>query len=171
MADTTWTKTDRNALNPAPRKKWQFVLAAAVLLAAVVFVAFNALNAGGTQLYLTVDEYLAKEAELADRDVRIAGWVVGDSIEYVQIDAENSTLTFDVVDDLENPTQRLTIYAENEPKPDLLQHEAQALVEGSAGAAGVFNSNPGGLLLKCPTRYEEAEPGTERGLEEPAASG
>lgn len=157
MADTTWTKTDKNALNPAPRKKWQFILAAAVLLAAVVFVAFNALNAGGTQLYLTVDEYLAKEAELADRDVRIAGWVVGDSIVYTQIDAENSTLVFDVVDDLANPTQRLTVYAENEPKPDLLQHEAQALVEGSAGAPGVFNSNPGGLLLKCPTRYEESD--------------
>ncbi|MFT7584856.1 MAG: cytochrome c-type biogenesis protein CcmE [Cellvibrionaceae bacterium] len=157
MANSTWTKTDKDILNPAPRQKWQFVLAAAVLLAAVIFVAFNALNAGGTQLYLTVDEYLAKEAELSDRDVRIAGWVIGDSIEYVQIDAENSTLTFDVVDDLQNPTHRLTIYAENEPKPDLLQHEAQALVEGSAGDPGVFNSNAGGLLLKCPTRYEETE--------------
>lgn len=167
MADTTWTKTDRDALNAAPRKKWQFVLAAAVLLAAVVFVAFNALNAGGTQLYLTVDEYLAQETELADRDVRVAGWVVGDSIEYVQIDAENSTLTFDIVDNLENPSQRLTIYAENEPKPDLLQHEAQALVEGSAGTPGVFITNTGGLLLKCPTRYEE----NETDLNESAASG
>ena len=159
MADTTWTKTDRDALNRAPRKKWQFILAAALLLVAVVFVAFNALNAGGTQLYLTVEEYLAQESELADRDVRIAGWVVGESIVYTQIDADNSTLVFDVVDDLSNPTQRLTIYAENEPKPDLLQHEAQALVEGSAGEPGVFISNPGGLLLKCPTRYEESEGG------------
>jgi hypothetical protein len=46
----------------------------------------------------------------------------------------------------------------NEPKPDLLQHEAQALVEGRA-ENGVFMANPGGLLLKCPTRYEEMEPG------------
>ena len=52
MADSTWTRNDRDALQPAPRKKWQFLLAAALLLAAVVFVAFNALNAGGTQLYL-----------------------------------------------------------------------------------------------------------------------
>lgn len=157
MADSTWTRNDRDALQPAPRKRWQFLLAAALLLAAVVFVAFNALNAGGTQLYLTVDEYFEKEAELADRDLRVAGWVIGDSIEYTQIDAENSTLTFDIVDDLENPTLRLTIYAENEPKPDLLEHEAQALVEGRAGESGTFLSNPGGLLLKCPTRYEEAE--------------
>lgn len=157
MADSTWTRNERDLLQPAPRKKWQFLLAAALLLVAVVFVAFNALNAGGTQLYLTVEEYLEKEPELADRDVRIAGWVVGDSIEYTQIDAENSMLVFDVVDDLANPTERVTIYAKNEPKPDLLQHEAQALVEGRAGNAGEFVSNPGGLLLKCPTRYEEAD--------------
>lgn len=157
MADSTWTKSTKDALNPAPRKKWQFLLAAAVLFAAVVFVAFNALNAGGTQLYLTVEEYLEKEAELGDRDIRVAGWVVGETVEFTQIDAENSTLTFDIVDDLANPTQRITIYAENEPKPDLLQHEAQALVEGRASADGTFISNPGGLLLKCPTRYEESE--------------
>lgn len=159
MADTTWTKTNRDALGHTPNKKWQFILVAFLLLAAIAFVVFNAFKAGGTQLYLTVDEYLAQEAELADRDVRIAGWVVGDSIVYTQIDAENSTLVFDIVDDLANPTQRITVYAENEPKPDLLQHEAQALVEGSAGEPGVFLSNPGGLLLKCPTRYEEAEAG------------
>ena len=157
MADSTWTKSNKDALNPAPRKKWQFLFAAALLLAAVVFVAFNALNAGGTQLYLTVEEYLEKESELGDRDIRVAGWVVGDTVEFTQIDAENSTLTFDIVDDLSNPTQRITIYAENEPKPDLLQHEAQALVEGRASADGTFISNPGGLLLKCPTRYEEAD--------------
>jgi cytochrome c-type biogenesis protein CcmE len=46
----------------------------------------------------------------------------------------------------------------NEPIPDLLQHEAQALVEGHV-ENGVFISNPKGLLLKCPTRYEEADPG------------
>jgi len=51
------------------------------------------------------------------------------------------------------------IVAMNEPVPDLLQHEAQALVEGSA-EDGTFNANPGGLFLKCPTRYEELEPET-----------
>jgi hypothetical protein len=38
-----------------------------------------------------------------------------------------------------------------------LQHEAQALVEGHV-ENGEFLSNPKGLLLKCPTRYEEADP-------------
>ena len=72
--------------------------------------------------------------------------------------AHNSRLEFDIVDDLNNPTQKLHVVALNEPKPDLLQNEAQALVEGKADASGVFHSNPGGLMLKCPTRYEEMDP-------------
>ena len=50
------------------------------------------------------------------------------------------------------------LVALNEPKPDLLQNEAQALVEGRADESGVFHANPGGLMLKCPTRYEEMDP-------------
>jgi hypothetical protein len=39
----------------------------------------------------------------------------------------------------------------------LLQHEAQALVEGHVNENGEFLSNEGGLMLKCPTRYEELD--------------
>jgi hypothetical protein len=66
-------------------------------------------------------------------------------------------LEFDIVDDINNPGQRLHIVAMNEPMPDLLQHEAQALVEGQADNTN-FNANSGGLFLKCPTRYEEGGP-------------
>jgi cytochrome c-type biogenesis protein CcmE len=88
--------------------------------------------------------------------LRVSGIVVGDSIKFMQIDATTSRLEFDIVDDLGNPGQRLHIVAMNEPMPDLLQNEAQALVEGRADEGGVFLANEGGLFLKCPTRYEEA---------------
>ena len=42
------------------------------------------------------------------------------------------------------------------PKPDLLRHEAQAIVTGKLGGDGVFYADE--LLLKCPTRYEEEVP-------------
>src|SRR4030065_150414 len=42
------------------------------------------------------------------------------------------------------------------PKPDLLRHEAQAIVTGKMGEDGVFYADE--LLLKCPTRYEEEVP-------------
>jgi cytochrome c-type biogenesis protein CcmE len=133
------------------------VVGGVLLVAAIVYLVVNAMS-GNTQLYKTVGEFYAEQDRLVGRDLRVAGFVIGDSIEYMQIDATNSRLEFDIVDDINNPGQRLHIVALNEPKPDLLQHEAQALIEGSANENGEFISNPGGLLLKCPTRYEELDP-------------
>ena len=42
------------------------------------------------------------------------------------------------------------------PKPDLLRDEAQAIMTGKLGEDGVFYADE--LLLKCPTKYEEAVP-------------
>ena len=42
------------------------------------------------------------------------------------------------------------------PKPDLLKDEAQAIMTGHLGADGVFHADE--LLLKCPTKYQEAVP-------------
>lgn len=158
MADVSWQNTDDALVLEKPRRnRLMFAAAGALLLAAVVFLVVNAMS-GNTQLYKTVDEFYAEKDRLVGRDLRVAGWVIGDTIQYTQIDAHNSRLEFDIVDDLSNPGQRLHVVAFNEPKPDLLQNEAQALVEGSADANGVFTANPGGLLLKCPTRYEEMDP-------------
>ena len=158
MADVTWQNSDDTLVLEKPRRnRLMFAVGGAVLIAAVVFLVVNAMS-GSTQLYKTVGEFYAEQDRLVGRDLRVAGWVIGDSIVYTQIDAHNSRLEFDVVDDLNNPAQKLHIVALNEPKPDLLQNEAQALVEGRADESGVFHSNPGGLMLKCPTRYEEMDP-------------
>jgi cytochrome c-type biogenesis protein CcmE len=55
-----------------------------------------------------------------------------------------------------DPTlDRLTIIYEG-IQPDLLKNEAQAIVTGKLGADGNFYASE--LLLKCPTKYEEALP-------------
>jgi cytochrome c-type biogenesis protein CcmE len=55
-----------------------------------------------------------------------------------------------------DPTRtRLTIVY-NGPKPDLLRDEAQAIVTGHLGEDGLFHADE--LLLKCPTKYQEAIP-------------
>jgi cytochrome c-type biogenesis protein CcmE len=157
MANTSWTNQG-DVLAPATDNRLKFIVGGVVLLAAIVFLVVNAMS-GNTQLYKTVDEFYAEQSRLTGRDLKVAGWVIGDSIQYTQIDATTSRLEFDIVDDLNNATvQRMHIIAMNEPKPDLLQNEAQALVEGHAEQDGIFYANPGGLLLKCPTRYEELEP-------------
>lgn len=156
MADTTWTNPGSEPLFENKSNRLKFAVGGVVLIAAIVFLVINAMS-GNTQLYKTVGEFYADEARLVGRDLRVAGWVIGDSIEFTQIDATTSRLEFEIVDDLNNPSERLRIVAYNEPKPDLLQHEAQALVEGRANEDGEFIANEGGLMLKCPTRYEEAE--------------
>jgi len=156
MAQTTWTTEQGELLKPRSNRM-QYVVGGVLILAALAFLIANAMS-GNTQLYKTVDEFYAEQSRLVGRDLRVSGYVLGDSIQFVQIDATTSRLEFDIVDNINNPGRRLHIVAENEPMPDLLQHEAQALVEGSADANGVFHANAGGLFLKCPTRYEEAAP-------------
>ena len=158
MADTTWTNDGDDILVEKNNNRLKFIVGGVILFGAIVFLIINAMS-GNTQLYKTVGEFYDEQARLTGRDLKVAGWVVGDSIKFEQIDATTSRLEFDIVDDLNDPnSRRLHIVAMNEPKPDLLQHEAQAMVEGRADMDGVFYSNEGGLLLKCPTRYEELEP-------------
>ena len=155
MANTTWTNSGE-ALVEEKSNRLKFVIGGVVLLAAIVYLVVNAMS-GNTQLYKTVDEFYAEQSRLVGRDLRVAGYVLGDTVEFTQIDATTSRLEFDIVDNPSNPGQRLHIVAMNEPKPDLLQDHAQALVEGRADENGEFLANEGGLMLKCPTRYEELE--------------
>ena len=64
---------------------------------------------------------------------------------------KNHALTGNV----ENPGATLQVI-HNGPMPDLLQNEAQAIMTGRLDADGVFHADE--LLLKCPTKYEEAVP-------------
>ncbi|MEW6241993.1 MAG: cytochrome c maturation protein CcmE, partial [Chloroflexota bacterium] len=57
---------------------------------------------------------------------------------------------------VEDPTRSRIQVVYVGPKPDLLRHEAQAIMTGHLGADGIFYAEE--LLLKCPTKYEEAVP-------------
>jgi cytochrome c-type biogenesis protein CcmE len=171
MSDTTWINEKGLTLEKPRHSAWKFGLVVVVLLTAVSFVLYNAIASGGTQLYLTVNEFYERQEHLSERQLRVSGWVIGESIQYTQIDAQTSKLEFFIVDDLKNPGQTLHVIAMNEPKPDLLQHEAQAMVEGKMGDDGSFHANPGGLLLKCPTRYEDGEPVEFEIINKPMSSG
>jgi cytochrome c-type biogenesis protein CcmE len=150
----------------------KFVIGGMLILGAVVFLIWNA--ASTTQeFFLTIDELKAKGPEIVDKNLRVSGAVLGDTIQY---DPQTLTLTFEVAhvpaDGLEIETEgglaEALYQAVNDPsrarmtvvyigvKPDLLRHEAQAIVTGQLGADGIFHADE--LLLKCPTRYEEAVP-------------
>lgn len=150
----------------------KFVFGGILILGAVVFLIVSSTKA--TQEYfLTVDELNTKGSSVVDKNLRVSGAVVGDTIQY---DANTLTLSFEVA---HVPGDNKTLETEGGlavalhqavidpsrarmkvvyvgPKPDLLRNEAQAIMTGHLGNDGVFYAEE--LLLKCPTKYEEAVP-------------
>jgi cytochrome c-type biogenesis protein CcmE len=150
----------------------KFILGGLFILAAVVYLIFSSTQQSA-EYFLTVDEIKAKGDSVIDRNLRLSGAVIGDSIQY---DPQTLTLTFDVAhvpgDNAEIEAQgglaevlraavadltrqRITVVYVG-PRPDLLRSEAQAIMTGQLGTDGVFYADE--LLLKCPTKYEEAVP-------------
>lgn len=150
----------------------KFFIGGALILAAVVYLIVSSTQASA-EYFMTVDELNAKGSSAINQSVRLSGAVLGDTIQY---DADTLTLTFDVAhvsgDNAEIEAQgglALVLYeAVNDPTrsritiryegvmPDLLRNEAQAIMTGRLGEDGVFVAEE--LLLKCPTKYEEAVP-------------
>jgi cytochrome c-type biogenesis protein CcmE len=150
----------------------KFVIGGLLILAAVVLLIWTS-TAASAEYFLTIDELNAKGSGVLDKNLRVSGAVIGDSIQY---DPQSLTLSFEVA---HVPADNLAIESEGGlaevlhqavldpsrtrlkvvyvgPKPDLLRNEAQAIMTGHLAADGVFYAQE--LLLKCPTRYEEAVP-------------
>jgi cytochrome c-type biogenesis protein CcmE len=150
----------------------KFIIGGLLIIAAVVYLIISSTKASA-QYFLTVDELAAKSSSVQNRDIRISGAVIGDSIKY---DPQTLTLTFTVANIpgdnkvieqqgglaavlkaavLDPSRRRLTVTYVG-PKPDLLRDQAQAIMTGKIGQDGVFQADE--LLLKCPTKYEDAVP-------------
>ena len=152
--------------------RMKFIVGGLLIVAAVAYLIISSTQASA-QYFLTVDELNAKGENVLGRDLRISGAVIGDTIQYdpqalnltftvahipgdnKEIEAEGglAQVLFEAVND-PNRSQLVVVY--NGPKPDLLRDEAQAIMTGELGEDGVFYADE--LLLKCPTKYEEAVP-------------
>jgi cytochrome c-type biogenesis protein CcmE len=150
----------------------KFIVGGVLILAAVVYLIASSTQASA-EYFMTVDELNAKGQEIVGRNMRVSGAIVGDTIQY---DPQTLTLSFAVAhvsgDNKEieaqgglaevlheavidpNRSHMKVVYVG--PKPDLLRNEAQAIMTGHLAEDGVFYADE--LLLKCPTRYEEAVP-------------
>ncbi len=152
--------------------KTKFVVAGLLIVAAVAFLIVS--STGSTAHYfLTIEELYAMGDEARNRNITVSGAVLGDTVVY---DSAEPRVTFTVVQVTGDPEEvkqagglaavlhiavsdpnasRLEIVFDD-VKPDLLQHEAQAIVRGQLGEDGRFYADD--VLLKCPTRYEEDVP-------------
>jgi cytochrome c-type biogenesis protein CcmE len=125
----------------ALRARSKFIFGGAIIVLAVGYLIVSSIG-GSTAYYLTVEEVKAKGP--SERTVRVAGTVVGETIEW---DAQELLLKFQIADD----SGSLTV-TYNGPRPDMLRDGADAVVEGRYTAEGLFEAN--NLLLKCPSKYE-----------------
>lgn len=158
------------AVKPASRTK--FLVGGLLILAAVLYLIISSTRANA-EYFLTIDELKARGASAIGKNVRISGAVIGDTIQY---DPQTLQLTFEVAN---VPADNKLIEAQGglaavlhaavvDPgrthlkviytgvKPDLLKNEAQAIMTGQLDQNGVFHASD--LLLKCPTKYQEALP-------------
>jgi cytochrome c-type biogenesis protein CcmE len=150
----------------------KFVIGGLLIVAAIAYLIVSS-SAIAAQYYLTIDELHDRGETVRDRDIKVSGAVDGETIAY---DMASLTLRFTIVNmpaDLDEIDQAGGLAealhrAVNDPsahrleveyigpKPDLLRHEAQAIVTGRMGDDGIFHADE--LLLKCPTRYEDEIP-------------
>ena len=156
----------------------KFLVGGLVIAAAVVFLIISSLQ-DSAQYFMTVDELNAKGASVTDKTITVSGAVIGDTIAY---DPQTLTLQFTVANvpgdiaevDKEgglaevlhqaviDPTRTKLKVVYEGAKPDLLRNEAQAIMTGHIGPDGVFYASE--LLLKCPTKYEQAVPEQAQGF-------
>jgi cytochrome c-type biogenesis protein CcmE len=150
----------------------KFLIGGLLILAAVVYLIASSTQASA-EYFMTIDELKSKGNSVVGKSLRLSGAVIGDTIAY---DANTLTLTFEVAhvpgDNAEIEAQgglaevlhaavidssraRIKVVYQG-VKPDLLRDEAQAIMTGKVDSDGVFYADE--LLLKCPTRYEEAVP-------------
>ena len=158
-------------------QRTKFILGGLLILAAVVYLIVSSTQASA-EYFMTINELKADGPDVAGKSLRASGAVIGDSIQY---DPATLTLSFEVAhvpgdnSDIEaqgglaqvlheaviDPTRARMKVVYQGPKPDLLRDEAQAIMTGKLGEDGVFYADE--LLLKCPTKYEEAVPEQSEG--------
>jgi cytochrome c-type biogenesis protein CcmE len=174
--------TDFDIEEPIPSQsgsggRAKFIIGGLLIVAAVVYLIVTSTQASA-QYFLTVDELAARGGTDIGREVRISGAVIGDTVVY---EPETLTLEFTVAhvpgdndeieaqgglakvlyDAVNDPGRNKLQVVYVGPKPDLLRHEAQAIMTGEVGEDGIFYADE--LLLKCPTKYEEAVPEQSEG--------
>ncbi len=169
MAEATWEKPQQVAI-PAIKVaggRWKFLIGGLLILAAVTYLIISSTTAGA-RYFITVKELL-NQSEYVGKTIRISGAVIGDTIHYdeknlimdfsiANIPSDYTNLAQALYESVNDPNSiRVPVHIVGQVKPDLLKHEAQAILTGSIDKNGIFQATE--LLLKCPTRFQEANPG------------
>jgi len=170
MAQLAWEKTSEvseKRKNRPGGERLKFLAGGLLVLGAILYLVMSS-TVSGARFFVNVAD-VVNSPQYVGQTVRLTGAVVGDTIQY---DPSTGDLSFAVAHIQEpysnlaealhlaaNDPQALRLHVSmaNQAMPDLLQHEAQAILTGKLEEDGTFMATE--LLLKCPSRFEEKTPG------------
>ncbi len=132
----------------ARKKRSLAPLVITVLIAAIGFAVIGTSTSGGAGMYnYSLMELKTRSAELAGKDVKVAGRIATGS---VRGEPASDTFRFDLEDD---DGHKISV-AYKRLLPDPFEEGRDAIVNGKLKDGVLFASN---LTVKCPSRYADTE--------------
>lgn len=145
MEEVHKPETAGNKTTPFYKKK-KFIFALIVVTIAIGFLGYMGARQFATY-YITVSEFVEQGDSLYDQQIRVAGHVVAESVNW---DTENITLSFTLVD---GEASLPVVY--KGAVPDTFKPGNDVVVEGKSDQQGIFRADK--LITKCPSKYEPSE--------------
>ncbi|MCS7221957.1 MAG: cytochrome c maturation protein CcmE [Anaerolineae bacterium] len=130
-------------------KRTKFVIGSAIIFAVIAYLVVNAVQTTGAY-YLEVHEIRGKEAALTGKQLRVSGEIVQETVRW---DAPNLSLSFSIRDQT-GTGDLLPVHFHGVMPDNFTRPGSTTILEGKLREDGVFEAKT--LLLKCPSRYEEA---------------
>ncbi|MFZ0887979.1 MAG: cytochrome c maturation protein CcmE [Candidatus Binataceae bacterium] len=145
------------------RIKVRFLIAGGLIVGAIAFLIFTAVR-NTAEYYLTVPEVKARQAELGDQALRVAGRVKPGGILW---DPATLTLAFTIgplppepkdgnaaavtpVANAADPVE-FHVVCKGQPKPDMFAEGRDVIVEGRLVSSGEIAATQ--VLTSCPSKY------------------
>ena len=122
-------------------KKKRFLIGGIIILIAVIFLGIQGFKSSASYYY-TVNETLAKGAEVYGQNLRVNGNVAND----ISDDVQNLTLTFHIVD---GGNSIPVVYKGS--RPDNFDPGTEVVVGGTMDASGTLQADS--ITTKCPSKY------------------
>ena len=126
--------------------KKRYLIGGIILVLVVGYLLYLSFGSS-VSYYVTVSEFFARDSELYDTNVRVAGKIADSSADW---NAEDLELRFSITEGGDNMT---VIY--QGAKPSGFKAGSSILVEGEYHSDGIFRASQ--LIMKCPSKYELEE--------------
>jgi cytochrome c-type biogenesis protein CcmE len=145
------------------RIKPRFLIGGALIVAAIAYLIIVGIRST-SEYYLTVDEAAARQGELVDQPVRIAGRVRPGTISW---EPASLTLKFAMValppaegatvqQVSARPVEEIKVVCRGQPKPDMFAEGRDVIVEGRLTARNFVSADQ--VMTSCPSKYRPKKP-------------